>query len=95
VLLPWASSVHNGAVSVSLFVHIPAVTHQYTLITSKRSDPRYPGRGRSLFMQNPGFPVEVGDVTCSMRFSLKKTAHAAFSSAACRKSGKHDSMRLG
>jgi hypothetical protein len=33
--------------------------------------------------------------TETMRFSLKGTAHAAFSSAACRKSGKHDSMRLG
>jgi hypothetical protein len=32
---------------------------------------------------------------CSMRFSSKKTAHVALSSAACRKSGKHDSMRLG
>lgn len=41
VLLPWASSVHNGAVTVSLFVHVLAVTHQYTLITSKRSDLKY------------------------------------------------------
>jgi len=71
------------------------VTHQLTLVTSKRSDPKTPKRGRSLFRLNPGFPVEVGDVTCSMRFSSKKTAHAPFSSAAGRKSGKHDSMRLG
>jgi hypothetical protein len=71
------------------------VTHQLTLVTSKRSDPKTPKRGRSLFRLNPGFPVEVGDVACSMRFSSKKTAHAPFSSAACRKSGKHDSMRLG
>jgi hypothetical protein len=71
------------------------VTHQLTQITSKRSDPKTPKRARSLFRLNPGFPVEVGDVVCSMRFSSKKTAHVAFSSAACRKSGKHDSMRLG
>jgi hypothetical protein len=99
VLLPWASSVHNGVGTVSLFVqsHSPhkVITHQLTLVTSKRSDPKAPKRGRSLFRLNPGFPVEVGDVTCSMRFSSKKTAHAPFSSAACRKSGKHDSMRLG
>src|SRR5271156_3496375 len=35
----------------------------------------------------PGFPVEVGDVAIFMRFSLQKTAHAAFSSAANRKFG--------
>jgi len=35
----------------------------------------------------PGFPVKVGDVANSMRFSLQKTAHAALSSAANRKSG--------
>jgi hypothetical protein len=35
----------------------------------------------------PGFPVEVGGVAIFMRFSLQKTAHAALSSAASRKSG--------
>ena len=35
----------------------------------------------------PGFPVEVGGAASSMRFSLQKTAHAALSSAASRKSG--------
>jgi hypothetical protein len=35
----------------------------------------------------PGFPVKVGGVANSMRFSLQKTAHAALSSAANRKSG--------
>jgi hypothetical protein len=39
VLSPWASSVHNGAVTVSLFVHIPAVNSPVNLVTSKRSDP--------------------------------------------------------
>ena len=35
----------------------------------------------------PGFPVKAGGVANSMRFSLQKTAHAALSSAANRKSG--------
>ena len=71
------------------------VTPQLTLVTSKRSDPKTPKRGTSLFRLNPGFPVEVGEVTCPMRFSSKITAHAPFSIAACRKSRKHDSMHLG
>jgi hypothetical protein len=35
----------------------------------------------------PGFPVKVGGVAIFMRFSFQKTAHAALSSAAYRKSG--------
>ncbi len=35
----------------------------------------------------PGFPVKIGGVANSMRFSLQKTAHAALASAASRKSG--------
>jgi hypothetical protein len=38
-------------------------------------------------LRSPGFPVEVGGAAIFMRFSLQKTAHAALSSAASRKSG--------
>jgi hypothetical protein len=44
------------------------VTHQLTLITSKRSDPKTPKRGRSLSRLNPGFTVEVGDVVLNAVF---------------------------
>jgi hypothetical protein len=43
----------------------------------------------------PGFPVKAGGVANSMRFSLQKTAHAALSSAANRKSGYAPTARRG
>src|SRR5271168_1834957 len=46
-----------------------------------------PQSANSRSLGCPGFPVKVGGVANSMRFSLQKTAHAALSSAANRKSG--------
>ncbi len=43
----------------------------------------------------PGFPVKAGGVANSMRFSLQKTAHAALSSTANRKSGYAPTARRG
>jgi hypothetical protein len=45
------------------------------------------GRAHCRSLGCPGFPVKVGGVANCMRFSLQKTAHAALSSAANRKSG--------
>jgi len=48
---------------------------------------RFPIKENCRSLGCPGFPVKVGGVANSMRFSLQKTAHAALSSPANRKSG--------
>ena len=74
-------SLRKGAVAALL-----TAAWQKIRVRSVENIPRNgPQNCRSLGW--PGFPVEVGGVAISTRFSLQKTAHAALSSAANRKSG--------
>jgi hypothetical protein len=76
VQLPWASSVHNANATVSLFVQQPgaglrpgnlAVNPPFlsALITSQ-------GFTNNPFLVEAGFPVELNDLACSMRFSFEE-----------------------
>jgi hypothetical protein len=47
----------------------------------ERSSPDNQSRGKRTFRAEPGFTVDVREVTCSMRFSSSKTAEVTLSPA--------------
>ena len=47
----------------------------------ERSSPDNQSRGKRTFRAEPGFTVDVREVTCSMRFSSSKTAQVTLSLA--------------